>query len=290
MKHIKYTKELLEDAAKNCVSVYGIQRYLGLKLSGGSNSHIKRKLIEYNIDISHFTGRASNCGENHKGGRVLRPEDVLVKRDSGRRQASKHLRWAMLESGIEYKCSECGAGYVYNNKPIAHQVDHLNNDWLDDRLENLRFLCPNCHSQTIGWCGQKALLDTYRLTGRMNPKKYKTVKYSDNLNNDPIKDRKKREPRIEHPCLVCGKVIKRGKYCSYECMRKGQRKFNPTKEELENLIKQYPMTTIGKMFGVSDNAVRKRAELLGISVPKRLGFWLRLKANKIHKHKPLFDN
>jgi len=50
----------------------------------------------------------------------------------------------------EYVCSECGIS-EYNNKPIRLQIDHINGDNKDHRQENLRYLCPNCHTQTETW-------------------------------------------------------------------------------------------------------------------------------------------
>jgi len=49
---------------------------------------------------------------------------------------------------MEDKCVECGIGNEYNGKPITLELDHINGDNLDNKLENLRILCPNCHSQT----------------------------------------------------------------------------------------------------------------------------------------------
>lgn len=52
------------------------------------------------------------------------------------------------------KCSECGLGSEWNGKYISLQIDHINGDGMDNRLENLRFLCPNCHSQTDTFAGR----------------------------------------------------------------------------------------------------------------------------------------
>jgi Zn finger protein HypA/HybF involved in hydrogenase expression len=57
------------------------------------------------------------------------------------------------ENLIEYKCSECGI-QTWNNKPLSLHLDHINGRSNDNRLENLRFLCPNCHSQTETYTGK----------------------------------------------------------------------------------------------------------------------------------------
>lgn len=49
------------------------------------------------------------------------------------------------------KCTECGQGRIWNDKPLTLQIDHIDGDVLNNNLENLRLLCPNCHTQTETW-------------------------------------------------------------------------------------------------------------------------------------------
>lgn len=152
-KRIKYSKELLEPLVAESVSFAEVIRKLGLKQAGGTYSHICRVIKGFGIDTTHFTGSASNAGDRHKGGPdKLHWSEILVKRLCGTRQKAWRLRRALLECGREYKCCDCGID-TWNGKQLILQVDHLNRDWLDDTPQNLAFRCPNCHSQTEGWCG-----------------------------------------------------------------------------------------------------------------------------------------
>lgn len=150
----RYTEERLREAVASNVSMAGVMRDLGIKPAGGSQSHLTRRLKTLGVSTEHFKGRSTNSGLGHKGGLPRRtPESVLIKRDSGYREKSVVLRRALLEIGRLYQCVDCDNTGTWRGKPITLQVDHLNRDWLDDRADNLVFRCPNCHSQTPGWCG-----------------------------------------------------------------------------------------------------------------------------------------
>lgn len=156
MSQTKYTRELLEPLVKESISVAQVLRKLGLKEAGGTHSHISKTIKQYELDTSHFLGQASNCGETHKGGPEKKEwHEVLIERQIGRRQAAVRLRKALIESGREYKCEECKQLPWWNEKELRLQVDHKNGNWLDDRPDNVRFLCSNCHSQTKGFSGSK---------------------------------------------------------------------------------------------------------------------------------------
>jgi hypothetical protein len=158
---MKYTKEVLESAVRQSVSVAGVLKTLGLKQAGGTHSHISRRIKEFGLDTSHFLGQAANRAPNHKGSKTLHWWEVLVLRTSGQRQKCYMLRRSLLEMGREYRCAGngCSLGQRWLDKPLVLHINHKNGDWLDDRAENLEFLCPNCHSQTENWCRRK---DTFR--------------------------------------------------------------------------------------------------------------------------------
>lgn len=146
----KYTKELLAPAVAQSVSIMEVMRRVGVRTwTGGSHNLIADRIREYGLDVSHFTGQGTNRGESHKGGAEKLPwRKVLVKNRVGRREHRFRLERAMIESGIPHVCALCGMEPVWSGKPLVFDIDHKNGDRLDNRRCNVRFLCPNCHSQT----------------------------------------------------------------------------------------------------------------------------------------------
>lgn len=142
----KVSDHQLEVLAAESHSVAEILRKLGRTPVGGSNTWLSRRLRKAGIDTSHFTGQGWN-----KGGQSvnrLSADDILILHPKGcNRPAAFRLRRALLEIGRELKCTLCPITDTWNDKPIVLEIDHINRMYWDDRRENLRFLCPNCHAQ-----------------------------------------------------------------------------------------------------------------------------------------------
>jgi hypothetical protein len=146
----KYTKDILEPVIANNVTMSGVLRDLGLKTTtGGSFRQIKSKIEEYGLDTSHFTGR----NPDKPGGITVTPlEDILVENSKYSRY---HLKRRLLKVGLlENTCSKCGLDGTWQGAPIVMVLDHINGVNNDNRLNNLRMLCPNCNSQEPTFAGK----------------------------------------------------------------------------------------------------------------------------------------
>ena len=149
-KNIKYTKELLAPLVASSFSVAQVIKKLGLILTGGTYTNIKRWIRVYELDTTHFTGRGTNRGPSKKGGPSKKTADELLVLGNplDRPVNSYKIRRALAEIGRPYICEECGLLPVWNGKPLSLQLDHKNGHRWDNRPENVRFVDPNCHSQT----------------------------------------------------------------------------------------------------------------------------------------------
>jgi hypothetical protein len=149
----RYTAEALARAVAKSESIAGVLRELGIRPAGGSHFYISRRIREAGLDTSHFRGQAHNRG---KPGKRKSADEILVVLPEGSiRTKSPRLRRAMVECGLPHACSGCGIGPEWLGSPLTLAIDHINGDWHDNRLSNLRFLCPNCHAQTSTWCRRK---------------------------------------------------------------------------------------------------------------------------------------
>lgn len=236
----KYTKELLEQLVKESTSVIQIIRKLGLKEAGGTHTHLSNKIKKFEIDTSHFLGRGSNCGKNHKGGTNKKTyKEILIKKEKGNRQKSFVLRRSLIEAGRNYICEVCQLLPIWEGKILILQVDHKNGNWLDNTKENLRFICPNCHTQTIGFCGSKGY---FEVTSRN-----KTIRELRKIKNEKMNIVKK-DAKIKKQT----DPLWRTKPKSH--LRKVER---PDLETLLKEVKEQNYSTVGKKYGVSDNCIRK---------------------------------
>jgi Zn finger protein HypA/HybF involved in hydrogenase expression len=146
-KKRRWTDEQLIVAVANSVSYSEVIKKLGLSgKSNGNYATVKKYIRKLDINTSHLLGKCH--GTSVSGVREL--SDVLVENSDYSR---KNLKKRLLKEGmLENKCQECGQNSEWNGKELVLVLDHINGVHNDNRLDNLRFLCPNCNSQQPTFC------------------------------------------------------------------------------------------------------------------------------------------
>ena len=235
----------------NTSKTYGqVLKHFGLENKGANAKTLKRRIKEENLrDTNILKGFKFGGGWNKgtKGVYLKRMslEDamktIFISNFQGYpASAKKYVRMYHL---IDEKCFDCGLRQVWNNKPITLELEHVDGNSHNNDLSNLKWLCPNCHSQTPTFRG--------------------------------------RNRRIRHHCIDCKKEIVKGSARCAKCDSKrkiGQhRKVEwPSKAELEAFVNTMSLSKVGKKFGVSHTAVKKWCKSLGVSRPNfNRGYWLK---------------
>lgn len=146
-KKYNWSEESLKNAVKKSECKSDVLRNLGISTKSGNFQTLDKYLKKYGIDDSSLK---YDYKRGNKWVSKLTNEKIFCENST----VSKHtLKNRILKEGlIEYKCSSCELEDVWNGKPIQLQLDHINGKNTDNRIENLRYLCPNCHSQTETYC------------------------------------------------------------------------------------------------------------------------------------------
>jgi hypothetical protein len=144
----------LRDLVPRSASYADVMRGLDLEVNDVNHRRVRRAAARLGLDTTHFKrrawGRADPPAPAPTAPRVL----VLLPAHAGRTNRAQ-LHRALSEVGVPYACESCGNTGEWLGQPITLQIDHINGDWRDNRRENLRYLCPNCHALTETWCRKK---------------------------------------------------------------------------------------------------------------------------------------
>lgn len=123
--------------------------HFGLENKGNNFKTLRHRMIEEGIDFSHFKNRKEYLKPFQEAAPL---QTILVKNSSFNRT---HLKNKLLKNNLlKNECYICGQLPIWNNKPLSLQLDHINGISNDNRIENLRILCPHCHSQTENFAGK----------------------------------------------------------------------------------------------------------------------------------------
>lgn len=223
----KFTKEELEEIVKHCCSYRELAKQLGYVSIGNNGNTIKSRLTKYNISTEHFTGKS-------KGSTKRTEENVFCLNSTASQAVLRN--WYLKGEYTEYRCAICGQLPFWNGKELSLTLDHINGNNKDNRLENLRWVCPNCDRQ----------LPTFAGRNQSAKERYNSCE--------------------ENVCENCGKVIsKDANYC-IECWAKARQIIaRPSPEQLEQELIESNFSAVGRKYGVSDNTIRKWCKAYGMS-------------------------
>lgn len=145
------SKEEVQERVNKCNSISDMIEEFGYKkTSGGMAAVMKEVIKEYGIDTSHFKPFSRH---NQKCRYTL--DEILVYNSPYANIA--RLKERLVKEGVlKYECECCGNVGEWNGKPLVLQLDHKDGNHSNHTLKNLRFLCPNCHSQTETFSGKNA--------------------------------------------------------------------------------------------------------------------------------------
>ena len=144
-KIYKLSDEQFVELLKKSSTISEVLFKLGYTVKGNSwgYSQVKRRMDDLNLDCSIFKGKSAVIKTSRLNN--VKKEDILKENCKHKRTVLR--RYVIKNNLIPYKCAICGC-IEWQGKTLSLELDHINGVNNDNRLENIRFLCPNCHSQT----------------------------------------------------------------------------------------------------------------------------------------------
>lgn len=144
MRKRSWTENQLKIAVINAKSIRQVLQSLNLKAAGGNYQQIQKYIQEYQLNIEHFTGKGWNKGLKFSFKAKIPLEEILQEHSNFQ---SYKLKRRLFRAGLKPEhCEECGWKKQTEDGYLPLELDHINGNHNDNRLENLRILCPNCHS------------------------------------------------------------------------------------------------------------------------------------------------
>lgn len=213
------------DAVSQATSISGVLLLLYRSRVGTNYAWVREEVRRLGLDTSHW--RVSS---------PPRKIDLQNMHTFGR-QSVKRL--VLREGLLPHSCAVCGTGPVWRGAPLALRLDHINGQSWDHRLDNLRFLCPNCDSQTDTFCGRN--------------------KKGSGVEGEGV-PRQHRSNMPKHRCACGAPTYKNGsrcRTCAAAVAVHPTKIVWPTKEELAIRLKTMSFSALARELGVSDNAIRK---------------------------------
>ena len=158
----KYDKEWLTELCKESNSLAEVLRKAGRKQGGGSQASLKRKIAEFEIDISHFSGQGWSKGKTKEIDPRIHSTEKYSLNEIFRKNSpvtQKVLRgYIERYQIIPYQCECCGCNGSWQDGVIALEIHHKDGDNHNNEITNLSYLCPNCHALTNTYRGKNKVI------------------------------------------------------------------------------------------------------------------------------------
>jgi Zn finger protein HypA/HybF involved in hydrogenase expression len=152
-KKFVFEENKLREVLPNSESFRDVLDKLNYTATSAAYVALKTALKKFNLDYSHFLGQGFLLGKKHNWKKSKNLNDILSNNITY--VSSNNLKKRLIKDGVlENKCQNCKIDPIWNNNPLSLQLDHINGIHSDNSLENLRLLCPNCHSQTETFAGK----------------------------------------------------------------------------------------------------------------------------------------
>lgn len=231
---VKYEKKFFEEVIKKSINYVDVCRNLNIGTTYGNRQTIKKYVDLYNLDVSHF------YTPNPKNNSNFKPKDLFseILIEDSYYTYTTTLKNKLYKLGIKKReCELCGQNEEWKEKKLSLILDHINGKNRDNRLENLRIVCPNCN----------ATLETH---GGKNTIKNKKMYF-----------------------CSCGNETSKGNNVCVDCGHKKQRKVKerPNLEILLYDVEHLGYSKCGIKYGVSDNCIRKWIKQYNYEPPKKKG-------------------
>jgi hypothetical protein len=214
----KINESIIKDAVLNAKNITQVMKNLKRADSSAGRLIVKRHIVDYNIDTSHFETHKERYERNLNSFVKLPNEKIFIEHSTY--NSGNKIKDRLYDGGLKKReCEKCGQNENWNGEYMSLILDHINGIHDDNRLENLRILCPNCNATLPTHCrGNKKLKKQQQNDVSLTENKtnhYKKISYSQ-------------------------RKVKRPEYI-----------------ELKEDIKNLGYLATGRKYGVSDNAIRK---------------------------------